>query len=72
MTVNLGYEQLDCNIESKCRCLICGKVIDGKSLDESKYIIYVENYLPQYDITDNEQCKHKFNLIKKHFRIATR
>ena len=64
MTVNLGYEQLDCNIESKCRCLICGKVIGGKSLDESKYIIYAENYLPQYDITDKEQCKHKFNLIK--------
>lgn len=64
MIVNLGYDEFGCSTESNCRCLICGKVKEGKGLDESKYIIHAEDYLLQYDITDNEQCKHKFDLIK--------
>lgn len=64
MIVNLGYDEFDCSTGSKCRCLICGKVKEGQSLDESKYIIHAENYLPQYDITNNEQCSHKYDLIK--------
>ena len=57
--VNLG-----CCGHDKYLCLICGKENKDDFFVPPYYTIHAENYLPQYDIKDEEQCILKFELIQ--------
>ena len=48
----------------KYRCLICGELDNEKIPFKPEYIIHAEDYLPQYDTQDKEQCDEKFDNIQ--------
>lgn len=59
--VNLGNNKSTLN--NIHRCLICGK---GKNeyFFDSKYIVHAENYLTNFDISDEKQCDDKFDILQ--------
>lgn len=66
VAVNLGYYGICPSTGDKYRCLICGKGAGEEYFYESYpgYVVHAENYLPQYDIKDEQQCNNKFDLIQ--------
>ena len=64
VSVDLGYYGLYPSTGDEYCCLLCGK---GKNRDyyyESRYMVHTEEYLPQYNIKDDEQCLAKFEHIQ--------
>ena len=55
IVVNLGSD--------KYRCLLCNKVMDKSCCDLSD-TINAENYLPQYNMENEEECNYKYELIR--------
>lgn len=64
ISVDLGYDVHSSTTRDKYRCLICGKGKGEEYFFEPKNIVHAENYLPQYDINDEEQCNNKFEHIQ--------
>lgn len=62
--VDLGYYGLYPSTGNKCRCLICGMGKGKEYFYEPKYIVDASNYLPHYNIKDEEQCNNKFDFIQ--------
>lgn len=64
VSVDLGYYGLYPSTGDEYCCLLCGK---GKNRDyyyEPRYMVHAEEYLPQYNIKDDEQCLAKFEHIQ--------
>lgn len=64
VSVDLGYYGLYPSTGDEYCCLLCGK---GKIHDyyyDPRYMVHAEEYLPQYDIKDDEQCLAKFEHIQ--------
>ena len=64
VSVDLGYYGLYPSTGDEYCCLLCGK---GKNRDyyyEPRYMVHAEEYLPQYNIKDDEQCLTKFEHIQ--------
>ena len=64
VSVDLGYYGLYPSTGNEYCCLLCGK---GKNRDyyyDPRYMVHAEEYLPQYDIKDDEQCIAKFEHIQ--------
>ena len=64
ISVNLGNYGFYPVVESKYRCLICGKGEGNEYFSANEYIVHAEDYLPQYDISDFKQCNNKFSFIQ--------
>lgn len=64
ININLGHCGIYPHTGDKYRCLICGKEKDDDFFVSPQYTIHAENYLPEYDIKDEEQCNLKFDLIQ--------
>lgn len=62
LLVDLGY--YGPSTGRKCRCLICGKWEEQYFFYRPEDIIYAENYLPEYNIMNDEQCNAKFANIQ--------
>ena len=62
--VNLGVCGNFSNVDKKYYCLICGKVLDNNVLDDFEDIVDAENYLTNFDITNDLECKIKFDFIQ--------
>lgn len=45
-------------------CLLCGMGKNREYYYDPKYMVHAEEYLPQYDIKDDEQCIAKFENIQ--------
>lgn len=64
ISVDLGCYGLYPSTGNKYRCLICGKGKSDEYFYETQYIVYAENYLPQYNIKNEQECDIKFDHIQ--------
>lgn len=63
IVVDLGYSGMHQNIDNKCYCLLCG-MKEKEYIYYPEYIVHAEDYLPEYDIKDDEQRIAKFELLR--------
>lgn len=64
VSVDLGYYGLYPSTSNEYCCLLCGMGKNREYYYAPKYIVHAEDYLPQYDIKDDEQCIAKFEHIQ--------
>lgn len=64
ISVDLGYYGMYPSTGDEYCCLLCGKGKNREYYYEPKYMVHAEDYLPQYDITDDGQCIEKFEHIQ--------
>ena len=64
ISVNLGsYNMYSTPDEESC-CLLCGKGKNREFYYSPVNVVHAEDYLPQYNISDNRQCNAKFEHIQ--------
>lgn len=64
VSVDLGYYGLHPSTGDEYCCLLCGMWKNREYYYDSRYMVHAEDYLPQYDIKDDEQCIAKFEHIQ--------
>lgn len=64
VSVDLGYYGLYPSTGDEYCCLLCGMGKNREYYYDPRYMVHAEDYLPQYDIKDDEQCIAKFEHIQ--------
>ena len=64
VSVDLGYYGLCPSTGDEYCCLLCGMGKNREYYYDPRYMVHEEEYLPQYDIKDDEQCIAKFEHIQ--------
>lgn len=64
VSVDLGYYGMYPSTGDEYCCLLCGMGKNREYYYDPKYMVHAEDYLPQYDIKDDEQCIAKFEHIQ--------
>ena len=65
ISVDLGYSGIYPRVGDEYCCLICGMGRNHEEYPEPiEKIVHAENFLPEYNIVDDEECAKKFEIIQ--------
>ena len=64
VSVDLGYYGIYPSTGDEYCCLLCGMGKNSEYYYDPRYMVHAEEYLPQYDIKDDEQCLAKLEHIQ--------